>query len=455
MRDLNVKIVFISVIISFCSLAFAQIPGNVLFLDGNKAGLLVKDIDSSLDSLSTQLTIEAGVDLVPPFNSNFPRIVDRSDNLNDDRFLFLIDLVNGGPSLNINKNPVSADTLIFNKWMHVAGTFDGHMVKIYVNGKTRTELYSPTVISVNASDLYIGNNELNNRAFHGAIDEVRIWNKARTQSQIQRTMHRELGPEFTDTPDSGLIAYWKFNSFHEIKTENDTVLQIDDISKNKNNGIILGNADVISSQPQVHTLTDFSLLEPKNGATTETTNPEFKWEQASDKTVFYPSELRYILYLDDNYEFLSPRIEEIDGDTSCVIPNLESGRTYFWKILAQNVVGDTLWSNNTNGFFITKLTGVREKNGPLVNNKFSLFQNYPNPFNSSTFIGYYLPVESHVNIKIFDISGRLVDIIEDRNQTPGRHTARWNPNTVGSGVYFYRIQFGNGKSLIKKCLLIK
>ena len=49
------------------------------------------------------------------------------------------------------------------------------------------------------------------RVFNGKIDEVRIWNIARSQSQIQNTMNTILTSEYYSSPDSGLAGYWRLD----------------------------------------------------------------------------------------------------------------------------------------------------------------------------------------------------------------------------------------------------
>jgi len=77
-------------------------------------------------------------------------------------------------------------------------------------------------------------------------------------------------------------------------------------------------------------------------------------------------------------------------------------------------------------------------------NEFEINQNYPNPFNSSTIISYKLPQYSFVEIKIFDINGRLVNSIIDEFQEAGNKLVNWNGvdsdgTNVPSGMYFYKI----------------
>lgn len=91
-----------------------------------------------------------------------------------------------------------------------------------------------------------------------------------------------------------------------------------------------------------------------------------------------------------------------------------------------------------------------------VPNHFELSQNYPNPFNPSTTIKYSIPIESKVNITIFNTLGQKVKTLLNEVQTSGFKTVIWNGensngNKVSSGIYFYKItteQFTDTKKMI-------
>ncbi|MFH1841913.1 MAG: FlgD immunoglobulin-like domain containing protein, partial [bacterium] len=78
----------------------------------------------------------------------------------------------------------------------------------------------------------------------------------------------------------------------------------------------------------------------------------------------------------------------------------------------------------------------------------ALAQNYPNPFNPSTMIRYVLPEPSAVDLRIYDVSGRLVrELVRELALIAGRHEATWNGlddagQTVAAGVYFYQLEAG-------------
>ena len=86
-------------------------------------------------------------------------------------------------------------------------------------------------------------------------------------------------------------------------------------------------------------------------------------------------------------------------------------------------------------------------NRVFIPEEFSLKQNYPNPFNPKTAIQFSLPVDSHVELVIYDVNGKIVNEIINYNMVTGNYKVVWDgKNTggaiVGSGIYFYRIKAG-------------
>ncbi len=102
----------------------------------------------------------------------------------------------------------SSSVMKTNQWYHVAGTYDGKVLRLYLNGKMIDSLIAGTQLGVSYStQLAIGNHSnVYSRHWHGKIDEVRIWNYARTQKEIQSNMY----DEYCD-PQKGLELYYKLN----------------------------------------------------------------------------------------------------------------------------------------------------------------------------------------------------------------------------------------------------
>ncbi len=100
--------------------------------------------------------------------------------------------------------------------------------------------------------------------------------------------------------------------------------------------------------------------------------------------------------------------------------------------------------------FITSVNNENE----LVPKQYTLSQNYPNPFNPSTNIKYSLPKASDVTIKIYDILGREVRTLVNKEQQPGNYVITFNSNKLASGTYIYRIIAGDFVQ-VKKMMLLK
>jgi hypothetical protein len=85
---------------------------------------------------------------------------------------------------------------------------------------------------------------------------------------------------------------------------------------------------------------------------------------------------------------------------------------------------------------------------------FKLYQNYPNPFNPSTTIAYSLGKSAVVALKIYDLTGKEVDVLVNEFQAAGTYQMTWIAEALPSGIYFYKLQAGDF-SETKKLLLEK
>ena len=73
------------------------------------------------------------------------------------------------------------------------------------------------------------------------------------------------------------------------------------------------------------------------------------------------------------------------------------------------------------------------------NASFGLEQNYPNPFNSSTTIRYSLSEEDHVTLEIVNMIGERVALLQDGNESQGRHEVFFDGEHFRSGPYLCRL----------------
>jgi hypothetical protein len=138
-----------------------------------------------------------------------------------------------------------------------------------------------------------------------------------------------------------------------------------------------------------------------------------------------------------------------------VIDSLEAGTVYFWKVMARNLSGDSLFSSEINGFFVSHIINFMD-NSELENPiKFKLHNNYPNPFNSSTNIVYRIGKPGLIQMAIYDLNGQLVDILVKSWQSPGLYTIPWHAGSIASGIYFYQLRYNDGVVDTKQLLLLK
>lgn len=200
---------------------------NVL---GEKPATLINstlDFDGSNDKLTTTFIPTATTELtvegwVFPRSTNYDRII--SSYAGAGAVLagdFVLDTYNvsanngralrvflGGPG-NASENFSIANVLTSNAWNHFAVTFDNGVVKIYVDGiEVGQTTFNFTSIPPTSVPLHIGEDRGGSNAefFNGQMDEIRVWNTARTVSQLNE--NKDLCLTGTET---GLAAYFNFD----------------------------------------------------------------------------------------------------------------------------------------------------------------------------------------------------------------------------------------------------
>ncbi len=90
----------------------------------------------------------------------------------------------------------------------------------------------------------------------------------------------------------------------------------------------------------------------------------------------------------------------------------------------------------------------------IIPETYALSQAYPNPFNPSTVIGYDLPVDSYVQLDIYDITGRHVRSLVDGMVRAGKQEFTWTTNQLASGIYLVKLVTG-GKTFNQKITYLK
>lgn len=123
--------------------------------------------------------------------------------------------------------------------------------------------------------------------------------------------------------------------------------------------------------------------------------------------------------------------------------------TAYYKISSANGTTESVLTDEKSIRVLIPKEGV--KSNPKI---FTLNQNYPNPFNPTTSISYSIPNDDFVLLKVYDIMGKEVALLENEQKKAGIHTVYFNAGSLSSGIYIYKITAGK-YSETKKLMLVK
>lgn len=173
--------------------------GGALKFDGNGDWVTVGD-SASLD-LTSRMTIEAWVKPVDLQNWTTIAMKERPGGLS--YALYGSDNTNKPPAiyghLGGDREAAGTSVLPLNTWSHVAGTYDGAYLKLYVNGNLVRSSPHTGSMTTSSSPLRIGGNTVWGEYFNGVMDDVRIYAAALTQTEIQTDMNTSVNPPASDT----------------------------------------------------------------------------------------------------------------------------------------------------------------------------------------------------------------------------------------------------------------
>ena len=172
----------------------------------------------------------------------------------------------------------------------------------------------------------------------------------------------------------------------------------------------------------------------------------------------------------EDFSMVATDIAFLDSSTGWVITNTgtvwktqDGGLTWKAEIVSSNcplnsidVVPSERFGvliDADRNFYTSKLILSGLEKDKFVPQAIELFPNYPNPFNQTTNITYFLPRDQLVNLSIYDIQGKLVDVLATGLQQEGSHTVKWNAASYSSGVYIIKLQAGREVKICKSIFL--
>jgi len=164
----------------------------------------------------------------------------------------------------------------------------------------------------------------------------------------------------------------------------------------------------------------------------ESLDPTLIWH-ASDSAETYNVQVAL------NRNFLPTLLDTTVSDTLLQLYNLDENTVYYWRVNASNENGTSDYTSFVN-FLTETATDVKE----LSQNpsEFVLMQNYPNPFNPETTISYTILASGNVSLKILDVLGRELTELVNEPKHAGAYSVKWDASRFSSGIYLYRIQYG-------------
>ena len=407
-------------------------PASSLHFDGTNDGVNCGNAPSL--QLTESLTLEAMVKFDQFESEVYEGNIINKESLSGDRgYAMRVDgngivnfLLGNGTWIETNTDDHTLET---NKWYHLACVWDNVTKKavIYVDGVQKKETTIPQLSS-------IGNNSVNlmlgafsgtgARNSHVTMDEVRIWNIARSDKEIVNGMHCEL-----KGTEPGLAAYYRFNQGY-ISSDNSTTTSLTDATANGNNGTLVNFA-------LTGTMSNWTNTSPIITGVSCNTAPELM--AIGNKTVDEDTELSFTVTADDE-ETPSSLVYTLDAASLAKGMSIGATSGVFSWAPDNNQTGDhqvtitvsdgELSNSETFTITVNTVTGI-------VNITSTGFSLYPNP--SSGQIMLQLSLADSGVLRICSMEGHVITTI------PFQHTDTIIVNWEGSpGLYVVEMQTNAG-----------
>jgi hypothetical protein len=206
------------------------LTGNALQYSGSSQYTSISNLQLSGNTFTVELWVNAETFNGPSDFNISNMIVGGDENfvfrLGDDGVLnnkpqFVV-LIGGHQKLNANS------TLDANKWYHLAGVYDGSEMRLYIDGQLDNSRSQSGAIQNTSVMTILGGTNNDSRMFDGQLDEVRVWNTARSEQEIRENMCKTLTGN-----ESGLLAYYNCNA--------SSGTSLKDISGNGNDGTLVNS----------------------------------------------------------------------------------------------------------------------------------------------------------------------------------------------------------------------
>ncbi len=369
---------------------------------------------------------------------------------------------NGQLSFNLGSNPgswteiqSSSGAMVTGQWYHVAATYDGTTMKLYLNGNLVASNPKTGSIGNSTTSLYLGNCQLDlARGFDGKMDEVRIWNVARTQSQIQSNKNKTVS-----TTSSGLVGYYMLDEGTGTKLVNKKTNTYAGDLANGPTWLVPSNAPIgsVKSAYQWSTgATTRNILVTTGGTYYLTvTNNNGCTKVSSGKTVTVNA-------LPSASVTASGALTFCAGGSVTFTASSGNGYTYQWLKNGNNISGATniSYTATTAGTYkvvVTKTNGCsKTSNGKVVTINCKTGEEYSNSLNMGV---YPNPTQNHLTVtfeseyaysllKVLDVTGKVISQLELKGEEGGFED-ELDVSFLSPGVYMLQVTSGDRQSNIR------
>ncbi len=425
-----------------------------------------------------------------PGNSNHEsEIIARHENISGQVFRMAFDDISVSVSLSSSSggsgaNVTSSYVLTLNSWSHIVFTYDNNYMKLYVNDSLRGSLaYSGAMNTTGNSGISIGElRAANGYWYHtnGKIDDIRIYNRALSQSEIimlynqvpsqptlispsNNSLDISLTPTLVWNTISGATGYKvkvstdsTFTTITDSSTVTTNQYSIPSGKLNYNqkyywkiagyNAYGVGQYSVIWNFTTLNPLPLLvTLLSPSNGSSNVTLTPTLFWNTSTNS-----SNYRVQVSPSNTFSYIVDSATVSTNQRTIPSGKLNVATTYYWRVQGANSYGTGPWSSIWN--FFTIITGISQI-GTEIPKEFKLYENYPNPFNPTTSIKYDIANSSFVKLKVYDVIGKEVESLVNGNLQAGKYEATFNGGNYSSGMYFAKIEAGSYMHIIKLVMI--
>ncbi len=358
-------------------------------------------------------------------------------------------------------------------WMHVAATFDGMFMRIYIDGieSNFLKLSSPVSVGINQLPLSIGSGNDGFRSFEGTMDDVRLFKVALSDSEIFYLANSPLlaSPvnEAISIPVDATLRWASLigAESYEIQVATDmnfvntianfiglssTWVDVPNLAHNtsyywRNRGNNINGPGFWSAPRGFTTVVSMAVApaldSPINGATHISVTPNLSWNAS-------PGADTYQLQVSETSNFATTFFDQSNIiETTADFIGLSKAMVYYWRVFAVNTGGSReseTWSFTT----VLPMDGqpvvvLPNESPPKEGN----FLAYPNPFTSNISISFAYPMDEDYSISLYDSKGSKIKDIGKGIALSGKwNTIELDGSWVSIGIYLLRLQTANGET---------